>query len=464
MTTSADRNRSSSGDRIQSRLAEFALDLRYDDLGPDTVHAVKVRVIDTLGALLGGFHGEPCEIARRISARVPVANGVSVIGTGMKTTPDMAAFVNGTTARYAELNDIYHVPGRPGGHPSDVLLPTLAAAEYRHANGIQFITGVALAYEVYLRMTDTVEMPGFDYTNLVCLGTAVAAGKLFNLSVEQLSHCISMAIIPNNALLQGRKGHLSMWKVMATGQAGRAAVFAALLAQENAKGPSLPFEGKAGWCNHVAGKPFALDILGGGRVPFRIHETLIKPRPARYVTIPAVLAAEKVAPLDDPQRVKEVVVETFRRAAQGIDEHHWNPQSRETADHSLPYVVAATLLEGRITSDSFEDTRLHAPALVNLIKKIRIVENVEFTQAHEKSSLHHTRVIVRREDDSRLIGESGGRHGDLSDRQNEAQVEEKFRSLAEKCLGRKRTRDVLKRLWNLEEMTDVAEIASALAI
>src|SRR5580704_11877728 len=89
-------------DSIQQRLTSYAYDLNYDDLSPEVIHAAKVRVIDTLGALIGGFFGEPCRIARNLASQMPSPDGATVIGTRMKTTPDMAAFVNGTTARYTE--------------------------------------------------------------------------------------------------------------------------------------------------------------------------------------------------------------------------------------------------------------------------------------------------------------------------------------------------------------------------
>ncbi len=450
-------------DHIQERLASYAFSLSYESLGADAVHATKVRVIDTLGALLAGYSGEPCHIARKLAAQVRAVHGVSVIGSRMTTTPEMAAFVNATTARYIELNDIYNGPGRPGGHPSDVVLPTLAAAEHIHANGRDFITGVALAYEVYLRLTDAVETPGFDYTNFVCLGTAVAAGKLMGLDRDQLAHCISMTVVPNNALLQGRVGHLSMWKVMATGQAGRAGVFAALLAREGVKGPHLPFVGKAGWCTYVSRKPFTLDVWGGNGVPFKVDETFIKQRPARYITIPAIFAAERVAPIHHVRDVKEVTVESFQRAVDGTHPHHWDPRSRETADHSIPYVVAATLMDGTITSRSYDDAHLNDPELRALMKKIKIVADADFTKAHEQSSQHYTRVTVLAADRV-LVGESGGPNGDLSDVLSDAQIEEKFRALTEEALGAERVRFILDRLWDLERMDDVVEIASALVI
>src|SRR3990172_5570407 len=110
-------------DSIQQRLTSYACDLNYDGLSPEAIHVAKVRVIDNLGAPIGGFFGEPCRIARDLAAQMPNPDGATVIGTRMKTTPDMAAFANATTARYAEMNDSYHWPGSFGGHPSDVVTP-----------------------------------------------------------------------------------------------------------------------------------------------------------------------------------------------------------------------------------------------------------------------------------------------------------------------------------------------------
>jgi 2-methylcitrate dehydratase len=98
------------------------------------------------------------------------------------------------------------------------------------------------------------------------------------LDVDSLAECLSMAVVPNNALNQARTGHLSMWKAVAAGQSGRAGVFAALLAQAGMRGPHMPFEGKNGWSEHVARRPVSLDAFGGPGIPFKIHDTLIKPR------------------------------------------------------------------------------------------------------------------------------------------------------------------------------------------
>lgn len=456
-------------DRIQQRLTDYACDLRYESLPPEVVHAAKVRVIDTLGALIGGFFYEPCRIARNIAAQMQNPAGATVIGTRMKTNPDMAAFVNGATARYVEMNDIYHWPGAFGGHPSDVLTPALAAAEHAQKSGREFITGVVLAYEVYQRFSDVFRNPGmgFDHTNFCCLGTAVAAGKLLGLTRDQISHCISMAAVPNVILRQVRTDHYSMYKAVASGHAGRAGVFAALLARGGMEGPHLPFEGEAGWCDHVARERFALEGLGGNGTPFKIAQSIIKPRATCGTTISSVMAAEKVAPLRNINDIARVTVEVYRKAKEtvGTGEQRWNPDCRETADHSIPYVVAATLMDGTVTPRSFNDAHLWNPALRALMQKIEVVASDEFTRAYVKLPVEHrTRVTVVTDAGERLVGEAGGDKDELSAVMSDAQIEEKFRGLCEDVLGGKQVRIILDTLWHLEKMENVAAIPPALVL
>ncbi len=455
-------------DGIQLKLTAFAQKLSYEDLPAETVHTAKVRVIDTLGSLIGGFFAEPCRIARDVAAAMPNDNGATVIGTRMKTTPEMAAYVNAATARYVEMNDIYHWPGAFGGHPSDVLTPTLAAAEHVKANGRDFITGVVLAYEVYQSFSDVFKNVGmgFDHTNFCTLGSAVASAKLFGLSDDKLSQCISMAAVPNVILRQVRMGHYSMYKAVASGHAGRAGVFSAILARAGMEGPHLPFEGKGGWCANVARDN--IDItLGGYGAPFKIEHSLIKPRACCGTTISSVLAAEHIAPLRDLAAVEKITVEVYKKAKErvGTGEHRWNPDTRETADHSIPYVVAATLMDGTVTPRSFNDQHLWNPALRALIHKIEVVENEEFTQAYIKLPVeHHTRVTVTLANGEKLVGKAGGAKDELSAPKTDQEIEDKFRMLCEEPLGVKQCDALLAQLWRLEEMKDVSLIPPGFVI
>jgi 2-methylcitrate dehydratase len=402
----------------------------------------------------------------------PGPDGATVIGTRTKTTPDMAAFVNATAARHLEANDIYHRPGSRIVHPSDSLMPVLAAAEHAQASGREFITGVVLAYEVCLRIADAVPNQGVDAVTFNCLATAVASARLLGLSREQVRHAISMAVVPNN-VLRWKTGRLSMWRAAAAGQAGREGVFAALLAREGMDSPPLPFEGRYGWCSQVAQGPLSLDTMGGRGCPFKVQEAMIKPRAFGANVISSIFSAEKVAPaLKGAIRdVKRVVVEVYRSresagSSTALGEHHWNPDSRETADHSIPYTVASALMDGRVTPQSFDDAHLRNADLRGLIRKIEVVENDEFTKAYERVPVEHrTRVTIETASGERFVGESGGDWGDdLSDRKSDAQIAGKFRELAGESLGENRVRAILGRLETLEDLRSVAELPAAFVL
>lgn len=459
---------SSRVDLLQDRLVRYASDFRFDALDEPTVAAAVVRVIDTFAAAVGGFDDEASRIARAVAACMPTTKGATIVGTAMRVPVDMAAFVNATAARAVELNDVYHRPGSRNGHPSDVIMPLVAVAEHAHASGKDLIAAVVLAYEVYLRFADAAGNKSFDAANFCCIGTAIGAAKLLGADSAQTSHTISLAVIPNNALNQTRTGHLSMWKSAAAGQAGRAGVFAAILAREGMEGPYLPFTGKHGWCNNIAREAIALDAMGGEGVPYKINESFVKPRAACLHTLAPILAAEKAAralerSVDAIESITVELYEAKERSLGGAGNsaesgaHHWNPQSRETADHSIPYCVAVTLLDGTVTPRSFDEDRIGDPRLRELLPKVKLAQNAHYTEAYERIPVQYrSRVTVVTADGKTIAGETGGEHGDLSDAMDEAAVSAKFSQLVEPALGKSRAAHALAALRELSQTRDVS--------
>jgi 2-methylcitrate dehydratase len=296
----------------------------------------------------------------------------------------------------------------------------------------------------------------------------MASAKLMGLSRRQIADAASMAVVPNTVLRQVRTGHLSMWKAVTAGHAGKAGVFAAMLAREGMNAPYLPFEGSSGWCDHVAGRRFSLDTLGGAGAPFKILDTLIKPRSSCATTISSILAAEKAAAAMKGRAadVERVTVEVYETAKAGMatGEHHWNPDCRETADHSIPYVVAAALMDGTVTPRQFDDAHLASPELRALLARIEVVTNDEFTEAYERHPVEHrTRVNVVMRGGERLCGEAGGALGDLSQPKSDAEISRKFLGTADPFLGAGRAAAVLGLLWKLDDLPDVAPIATGFA-
>src|ERR1022692_1201527 len=215
---------------LAHQFAHYACSLRFEDLSKEVVHEVKRRVIDSIGCALGAWNEEPCVIARNVASEFSAKNGATIIGTNHKAPPDWAAFATGCCIRYFDYNDTYL--SKEPAHPSDNISAALAMAESLGSNGRELITAIALAYEVQCRLCDaaSIRARGWDHVTYGSFSTSLAAGKILNLTVEQLTHAQALAGVPNNAMRQTRVGMLSHWKGCAFANASRNGVFAAILA------------------------------------------------------------------------------------------------------------------------------------------------------------------------------------------------------------------------------------------
>ena len=301
-------------DQTTDLLSSYACSLGFDDLGPPVVHQVKRTMIDSLGCAVGGFSSEPGQIARALASRTGSTQPSRVLGTRGFTSPDLAAFANGVALRYLDCNDSYFSPG--GGHPSDMIPAALAVASAVGSDGPAVITAVALAYEVFCRLSDRVVATdlGWDQGIFCVIGAACAAGKLLGLDREKMGHAISLAVAPNLPLGVTRTGELSMWKGCATASSVRAGVFAAQLAQEGMTGPFEPFEGRRGLWAQAVGGPVELPTLAGGGGSYRICDTTFKSYPSQIHTQGPIGLALDLRPRVDLERVESICMVSYRQA------------------------------------------------------------------------------------------------------------------------------------------------------
>src|SRR6476660_867000 len=249
---------------LVDRLSRYTKALSYDDLPPEVVQQAKRLIVDTVGCALGGFWGEPARIVRDIAATVRSSEPVSVIGSGERTSVDLATFANGVAIRYLDYNDGYTSTGE-SGHPSDSIAAVLSTAELRRRSGREIIAATVLAYEVFCRVCDAVDLKplGFDHVTVGGMASTAAAARLLGLGEAETAQALNLGIAPNVALYQTRIGNVSMWKGCAYANASRNAVFAALLAERGMTGPSPIFEGVGGYFKAVTRKPFELAVMGG---------------------------------------------------------------------------------------------------------------------------------------------------------------------------------------------------------
>lgn len=444
---------------LAERLSAYAAGLRFEHLTPEAVHEVKRRLLDSLGCAMGAYPSEPATIARRLALKTSSTFPATVIGTKHKSSPELAAFSNGVHFRYLDYNDTYL--SKEPAHPSDNLAAVLAVAEPVKAGGRDIITATVLAYEIQCRMCDaaSIRARGWDHVTYGSFSTSLAAGKLLGLNAEQLTHAQGLAGVPNNAMRQTRVGMLSHWKGCAFANASRNGVFAALLASYGMTGASEVFEGEMGFWKQVSG-PFEIDTLGGGGESFMIEKTYIKYYPAEYHSQSAIDAALTLREqlTGGVDTIERITVETFNAAVEiiGGEPEKWRPTTRETADHSLPYCVAVALKEGKVTLNSFNDAHLNDESLLALVQKIEVRANAELNAKYPDGIPNLIRIHLR--GGGVLEQEVTFPRGHARNPMTDAEVETKFKSLAEPLLAPAVITEILDRCWNLEAQTDIGEL------
>ena len=448
---------------LAERLAAYAHALRYDDLDAATVERVKVHVIDTTGCGIGAFEERAVRICREIALAVP--GTATVIGTGRRTTPDLASFANGAAFRYLDFNDTY--VGRFAVHPSDNIAACLAVAETERATAQDLITAIALAYEVNSRLVDSLDIAtrGWDPPVFSLPAVALAVGTLMKLDPERLTHAVGLAINDHIPLAQTRVQTLSDWKGLAAAEAARNAVFAALLARGGVTGPAPIFEGHSGFFKQVSG-PANVDVDTFGRrgVPFRIHQCSLKAYPAVIYTQTAIVAgievAKEVGSLD---RIAVIEIATTRRGFErtGIEPEKWSPQTRETADHSLPYITARAIVDGHITNESFAAQMYRDPRILAFMQKIKVSEDPILTA--RGGGAVPTRVTAILLDGQRISREIDYAPGFAAQPMDRDEVERKFRGNVGQRWPQEHTGTVLQALWALDRTDDLSSVLNKFA-
>ncbi len=440
---------------LAEKLAQFSRNLRYQNLPSEVVHEIKRRLIDTLGCALGAWRSRPCKIARKIASRSPLSKGAHILGSTALTSPDLAAFANGAAIRYLDYNDTYL--SKEPAHPSDNISTALAVAESAGLTGKHLIEAIVLGYEVQCLLCDAAALRplGWDHVTYGSFSTALVASKLWKLSEEKTVHALGLAGNANNALRQTRVGHLSMWKGLAFANAARNGVFAAELAKLGMTGPAPIFEGEKGFMKIVSGT-FELPVLRP-EGPFKIMQTYIKYYPVEYHAQSAVQAAldlREKCPQIDPEQIEAIEIRTSDISYEiiGNDLDKWHPKSRETADHSLPYIVAVALMDGRVGLPQFNSRHLNDRRLQALIQKVRVFSDKSHSTAYPEAIGNTVSVKVF---GKTYVERVDYPKGFPKNKMSDAEIEAKFVRMAAALLSKTVMQNILDTIWRLETLRSV---------
>jgi len=459
---------------LAERFADYAINLRFEDLPKEVVHEAKRLVVDSLGVAIGALNEEPCRIARGVAREYSAKAGATVFGTAHIAPPDWAAFANGCCVRYFDYNDTYL--SKEPAHPSDNIPAALAAAESIGATGRDLIPAIVLGYEVQCRLADaaSIRARGWDHVTYGAFSTALAAGKLFKLDAKRMRHAVGIAGVASAALRQSRVGELSHWKGVAFANAARHGVYAAVLARAGMTGPAPIFEGEKGFEKLVSGPltlagPFA-DPPQAQRsdADYMIRQSCIKFYPAEYHAQSAVAAAleirQKLQITDAAAQIESVKIESHDAAVDiiGSEPEKWRPTHRETADHSLPYMVAVALADGELTSRQFDPAHIGDAKLIEFVQRVTVVRNAELSAMYPQAVANI--VHVRRKDGREATVRIDYPPGHARNRLPDNGVEAKYHAVADPVLGKSRADKVLAWAWKLDEQKDLRELFPLLAI
>lgn len=452
-------------DATTRRLVDFALAYRFEDLPASTVHAAKARLLDSVAVALAAFAAPPVRILRKCAPRVDGPWSATLWGTRDRTTPDHAALVNGTMVRYLDLNDAYRT--LDASHPSDNLPGLLAVAEALGLSGRELILALFISYEIQCRFTDTVPFneAGWDQPVVGAQAAALAAGRMMGLDADRLGHALSLAVVPHLCTYQTRSGELAMWKGCAGPNGARHGVFAAQLAREGMTGPYNAYEGIFGIWKQTLGEPGEFRLPAGKlAAPLGLNQANIKKYPVRdscQLPIDTALELRRKLAGRTPKSLK---VDTYKSAYAGAvaDPELWAPKTRETADHSMPFSIAAALADGAVTGDTFEDARFLGADVLALIGAMKIEVNAEFSR--QTPGVRNCRIAAGLESGETVVAHCTLAQADIEKGTPDNVLAAKFNALTRRVLPESGRAALAAAIWRLDGLERVDPIIELMAI
>jgi 2-methylcitrate dehydratase len=433
------------------QLASFVEHAAWEDISPAAREALKIRVLDSLGCAFGALAGPPVRLIREDIEEFGGNPLCTLIGGGY-TAPDRAAFHNGTLIRYLDFNDSYLAKGETC-HPSDNIGAVLAASEYSLASGRQFLTALAVAYQVQCRLSDVapVRSRGFDHTTQGAFAAAAGAAKALELSASRIANALGISGTANNALRVTRTGELSHWKGLAYPNTAFDALRAAFLAMRGITGPREVFEGNKGWCQTVSGD-FEIDWSRENLE--RVTRTILKKYNAE---IHSQSAIEGMIELREENgftggEIDRIRIDIFDVAhliiGGGVEGDKTIVRTKEEADHSLQYMVSVAALDGQVMPGQYEPDRIARDDVQSLLRRVAVVPDPGFSRRFPDE--HACRLTVALKDGRSFTKEKSDYEGFHTRPMSWAKVEEKFHRLAEGTVDVFRREEIVSAVRELD--------------
>ncbi|WP_458187640.1 MmgE/PrpD family protein [Haladaptatus sp. NG-WS-4] len=442
-----------------AEIADFVTETEFDDLSADTVDELKKRILDAIGIAVGAMGERPVEDVRATVEELGEGD-CTLWGGGTGSPPD-ATMLNTAYVRYLDYMDSFLAPGETP-HPSDNIAATIACGEYTDRSGEELLAGVGIAYEVQgeLAWNAPVRDRGWDHVTHTVVSATAGAAKLLGLDREETRSAVGIAGTAHNALRVTRTEGITEWKGLASANAARNAVYSAMLAKNGVEGPTNLFEGQKGW-KHIVSGDFEVDYSPGEHV----HDVMTKKYVAETYAQSAVEGIIELANREDvnPDDVESIHLDTFAGAKLiigGGEGSRYEVETKAQADHSLPYMLAAALIDREMTNAQYDPERIRREDVQDLLRTVDVEEDEALTERFEAGEMPAV-IEVMLADGTTYQVEKDDFEGHPNNSMSWEQVESKFDRMAETRYDEQRREEIVETVLQLENH-DVADLVALL--
>jgi 2-methylcitrate dehydratase len=446
---------------ITATMARWAASLAFEQLGERAVHEAKRYLLDSLGCAFGGYRQEDARIALEVLDDVAGNGPAAILGSGRRVDPVSASLANALMVRVMDYNDIYWQ--QDPSHPSDIIPAALACGERTDKSGRDLAVGIVLGHEFEMRLCEAafpgIRERGWHHATLTAFVSPIVAGRMLDLSWEQIQHAIGISASRHATLGAVTAGTLTMMKNTVDPMATQSGVLAALLAERGYTGPEHVIDGKEGLV-HCFGPEWKLEVLVEGLGhSWRIERCGMKAFPTEALTHAPISAVLDIVRQHDlaPEQVQKVHIRSLARAADILaDPTKYDPRTKETADHSLPYVIAAAIVDRQVTPAQFEADRIMDPTIRAQLNKVEVVADPEIEAVFPR--LQRVAVTIETADGRSLAKELDYPKGDPRNPLSDREVEEKFDALAAPILSESARARLKEAVWSLERQESIRSL------
>ncbi len=446
---------------ITATMARWAAELDFDHVGAQAVHEAKRYLLDSLGCAFGGYRQEDARIALEVLDDIAGEGSAAILGSGRRVDAVSASLANALMVRVMDYNDIYWQ--QDPSHPSDIIPAAIACGERTGKAGRDLIVGIVLGHEFEMRLCEAafpgIRERGWHHATLTAFVSPIVAGRMLDLGWEQIQHAIGISASRHATLGAVTAGKLTMMKNTVDPLATQSGVLAALLAERGYTGPEHVIDGKEGLV-HCFGPEWKLELLTQGLgESWRIERCGMKAFPTEALTHTPISAVLDIVREHDlaPKDVAKVRIRSLARAADILaDPTKYDPRTKETADHSLPYVIAAAIVDRQVTPAQFEADRIMDATIREQLDKVEVVADPEIESVFPQ--LQRVAATIETTDGRALSKELDYPKGDPRNPLSDEEIEQKFDALATPILSDKARTRIKKAVWNLDRQDSIRSL------